>query len=74
MERTNPILVSDEVLRGIEAVRASGKTNMLDAPVVKRLARKMGYPEAADWIDDHLALYCVGVFAGFASMDEGGEA
>ena len=23
------------VLRGIEAVRASGKTNMLDAPVVK---------------------------------------
>ena len=74
MQRTNPILVPDEVLRGIEAVRASGKTNMLDAPVVKRLARRMGYTEAADWIGDHLALYCVGVFAGFESIGEGGEA
>ena len=74
MQRTNPVLIPDEVLQGIEAVRASGKTNMLDAPVVKRLAREMGYSEAADWIDDHLAIYCVGLFAGFEPMDEGGEA
>jgi len=34
----------------------------------------MGYPEAADWIDECLVFYCAGLFHGFAPIDEGGEA
>lgn len=39
------------------AVRDSGLTNILDHPVVARLARKFGYPEVADWIEAHPTEY-----------------
>jgi hypothetical protein len=60
------------VLEGIEAVRVSGKTNMLDVPMVVKLALEMGYPEAALWVHDHQAMYVVAVFRGFRPV-EGGE-
>lgn len=72
--QTDRIEVPSKVLEGIEAVRLSGKTNMLDVPVVKKLARKMGHRDAAEWIDEHVALYVVGVFRGFEPLEEGGEA
>jgi hypothetical protein len=67
------IKIPEEVWRGIEAVRVSGKTNMFDIRVVKKLARRMGHRAAADWIDEHAALYAVGIFRGFEAVDEGGE-
>ncbi len=72
--QTERVAIPGKVLEGIEAVRVSGKTNMLDVPVVKKLARKMGHPATADWIDEHAALHAVGVFRGFEPDEEGGEA
>lgn len=43
----------EELEKALLAVRDSGLTNMLDHPVVARLAREFGFPEAADWIDAH---------------------
>jgi len=70
---TDGIEVPGKVLEGIEAVRRSGRTNMLDVLVVRKLARKMGHRDAAEWIDEHMPLYVVGVFRGFEATDEGGE-
>lgn len=39
--------------KALLAVRDSGLTNMLDHPVVARLAREFGFIEAADWIEAH---------------------
>ncbi len=58
------------VLDGIEAVRRSGLTNMLDRPVVAGLAATFGHPEAAAWVDGHRAEYASGIFQGFVSDDE----
>ena len=52
------------VVAGIEAVRASGATNMLARPTVVRLARMMGHGEAADWIEANRGLYSEAVFRG----------
>ena len=47
------VSVPKKVLDGLEAVRESGFTNMLDRPVVIELARQMGFDETARWIEDH---------------------
>lgn len=67
MER-NKIEVPAEVLTGLEAVRLSGKTNMLDAPKVIELAFGMGHVEAAFWVYENRSLYAQGIFQGFASV------
>ena len=59
------ILVSQDVLDGLEAVRESGKTNMIDYPMVAKLAKKMGYSETYDWIILNPNLYGDGIFMGF---------
>ena len=71
MVRTNPVKVPEAVWQGIEAVRASGKANMLDAPMVQRLAFDMEYFETVIWMEDNPDLYRLGIFAGFRV--EGGE-
>ena len=63
------ILVPTEVLAGLEAVRLSGKTNMLDAPRVIELAFEMGHAEAAFWVYENRGLYAHGIFQGFAAVD-----
>ena len=60
-----PVPVPAAVLEGLEAVRASGMTNMLDRPVVQKLAVEMGCFETADWIDGHTREYAQGIFRGF---------
>ncbi|MCX6345244.1 MAG: DUF5049 domain-containing protein [Armatimonadetes bacterium] len=60
------ILVSAEVLTGLEAVRLSGLTNMLDRPRVTELAFDMGYAETAFWVNDNRGRYAKGIFQGFA--------
>ena len=63
-----PIPVPENVLRGIDAVRKSGLTNMLARPVVIKLARELGFPEAANWIENNRKLYAEGVFKGFTAI------
>jgi hypothetical protein len=63
--RAEPVLVPADVLAGIEAVRRSGRTNMLDRPAVARLADRLGFPAAALWVHDEPGLFGRGVFHGF---------
>lgn len=61
--------VPREVLRGIIAVRDSGITNMFDAPAVERIARQMGYGEAAQWARNHRREYAELMLFGPADED-----
>jgi len=70
MERTR-IVVTRSVWDGLEVVRRSGLTNMLDAPRVAEIADHLGYDEAAAWIQDNRRSYAEGVFMGFKVQDEG---
>jgi len=63
------IEVPAEVMTGLEAVRLSGKTNMLDAPRVIELAFEMGHVEASFWVYENRGLYAHGIFQGFAAVD-----
>ena len=64
-ELGHPVMVSAEVLAGLEAVELSGETNMNDTLEVQALAFLMGYPEAAWWIVYFPNLYIAGVVHGF---------
>jgi hypothetical protein len=61
------------VWQGIDAVRLSGLTNMLDRPVVARPAGELGYPDAASRIEEHPKEYAEGVFRGFIVHPQGGK-
>jgi len=67
------IVVSADVLEGLEAVRLSGKTNMLDAPRVIELAFEMGHEETALWVHENGSLYSHGIFQGFAAVESPNE-
>ena len=64
------VKVPTAVLDGLEAVRRSGLTNMLDRPVVIKLARQFGSKKAAHWIDANRSLYAKGLFVGFEGSEE----
>ena len=66
-ERDGPVPVPTAVIRGLEAVRLSGMTNMLDRTAVVRIATAMGYDACARWVEGNLALYARGVFCGFGA-------
>ncbi|MCL4551933.1 MAG: DUF5049 domain-containing protein [Candidatus Marsarchaeota archaeon] len=72
MERTK-VRIPRDVLEGLEAVRLSGKTNMLDAPRVIELALEMGHDAAAFWVYENRSKYAEGIFKGF-EPEEGGDA
>jgi hypothetical protein len=59
------IPVPAAVWQGVEEVRLSGLTNMLDRPEVVRIARELDFTEAAGWIERHPKEYAEGVFRGF---------
>ena len=61
--------VPQAVLDGLEAVRASGLTNMLDWARVAELAVELGQPEAAAWMHRHMGDYIRGIFEGFGTED-----
>lgn len=61
------------VWQGIDAVRLSGLTNMLDRPEVVRIARELDFSEAAGWIEAHPKEYAEGVFRGFVVEPDGGK-
>lgn len=72
MDRTNRIQVPADVLEGLEAVRLSGKTNMLDTPRVIELAHEMDYYATALWVHENRKQYAEGIFKGFEAA-EGGD-
>jgi len=75
LEEDAPVRISvpPAVWQGIDAVRLSGLTNMLDRPAVVRIARELGFPEAARWIETHTKEYTEGVFRGFIVEAQGGK-
>ena len=66
-----PVAVPETVYLAVMAVRSSGLTNMLDRPTVARLARKLGFPAAARWLDDpaNRKVYAEGIFRGFRPQE-----
>lgn len=68
-----PVRVPRVVLDGIDAVRESGLTNMLNRPLVAELAATLGYAEAAEWIREHGGEYANGVFHGFEPLEKKGR-
>ncbi|MHB9023483.1 MAG: DUF5049 domain-containing protein [Armatimonadota bacterium] len=60
------------VWEGLEVVRQSGATNMMDRPRVIELAEMMGYDETAAWVRENRQSYAIGVFHGFRVMNEEG--
>jgi hypothetical protein len=69
---TERVSVSSEVFEGLEAVRLSGRTNMLDRPRVADLADAMGFEASARWVRANRDLYARAVFNGFEVIEEGG--
>jgi len=68
------VVVPRDVFQGINAVRLSGRTNMLDRPTVADLAAQMGFSEATAWIMKNPGQYAEGVFRGFTQgPTKGGE-
>jgi hypothetical protein len=63
------VKVPNEVLKGIIAIRDCGLTNMLDRPVVVKLAAEMGFDEAARWIEAYPREYAQGIFHGFEGAE-----
>lgn len=68
-----PITVSAAVWRGLEAVKDSGTTNMLDQPAVIKIAEFLGFHETARWIEGHQGPYAEGLFKGFVVDPEEGK-
>jgi len=58
------------VLDGLEAVRQSGLTNMLDRAAVALLAAEFGFEDAARWIETHKKEFAAGIFRGFEATEE----
>lgn len=72
-ELAAPITVSSAVWQGLEAVRESGLTNMLDLPEVAKIAELLGFPQTARWVEDHRGRYSEGMFRGFVVDPKGGK-
>ena len=68
-----PVAVPRAVLKGLEAVRRSGLTNMFDRPRVAELAEFFGFEETASWVEANRAAFAQGIFQGFVAEDDGGS-
>lgn len=64
-QHPRPVAVPRDVLDGLEAVRRSGLTNMLDRPRVAEIAEEMGFETCARWVRENRELYARGIFEGF---------
>lgn len=63
------VTVSSEVLEGLEFVRSSGETNMMDYHAVMRIAFKNNYFETVSWMMLYQNLYIKGFMEGFTDQD-----
>lgn len=67
--------VSRDVYEGLEFIRQSGATNMLDRPMVLQLAREWEFEATADWIESvDTRTYGELIFKGPIVIDETPEA
>jgi len=66
-----PIPVPAAVFEGLEAVRLTGASNMLDRPRVIELAEMMGYDDTAEWLRNNTHLYAELIFCGMVVEEEG---
>jgi len=64
-EQKQAVEVERAVFEGIEAVRKSGETNMLDRDRVAELAAELGFHASADWVRNNRDLYARAIFQGF---------
>ncbi|HEY3379801.1 MAG TPA: DUF5049 domain-containing protein [Armatimonadota bacterium] len=64
------VRVSAAVYEGLEAVRLSGATNMLDRPRVIALADMLGYAATAVWLREHRDEYARLIFNGVEVKEE----
>ena len=60
----SPLPVSDTVFKEIMAVRATGKSNMLDRNAVQRIAMEMGFYDLADFIEADPKAYSTFIITG----------
>lgn len=58
--------MSDIVREQIFAVRATGRTNMLDVNMVQRIAFEEGFDELVCYLDEHRSAYVHFIFTGKA--------
>lgn len=58
-------IISQEAFDGLENIRSSGTTNMLDYPKVLHLSNLYGFEATANWLTDHKGEYGRGIFFGF---------
>lgn len=69
-EDNTRVQISRAVLDGLEFVRRSGATNMLDRPIVLNLAKEWGFAETAEWIESvDTGIYGRLIFQGPAIME-----
>ena len=68
---TDKVQIPENVLEGIEAVRKSGRTNMLARDTVAAIALELGYVDAAFWLEDKAnhKTYAEGIFKGFTEEE-----
>ncbi|MCA1731723.1 MAG: DUF5049 domain-containing protein [Actinobacteria bacterium] len=57
--------VPTAVFDGLETVQESRETSMLNLQAVQEIAARLGYPEAALWVQEHEHEYLEGIFRGF---------
>ena len=62
---SEPVKVPQSVYDGLEVVRESGKTNMLDVSAVMDIALYLYEHETAAWVNNNRKLYAQGIFRGF---------
>ena len=67
--KARPIPVTREVFEGLEEVRKSGETNMLDRVSVAEVADWLDCPVAARWVRKNPSDYVNGVFRGFEVIE-----
>lgn len=49
--------MNEKVKTQILAIRDTGETNMLDVPVVSKIAQREGYRELFDYLENHIDQY-----------------
>lgn len=69
--KKQPVPIPADVFEGLEAVRRSGLTNMLDRPRVIEIAELWGYDATAKWLRENRNLYAQAIFQGFRVVEEG---
>ena len=69
-EPATRVPVTRAIFDGIEVVRLSGLTNMLDRAAVIEIAEGMGYEESARWVRENRGEYARAIFQGFEIVEK----